>query len=385
LGTPAGRIMFSLRSLALLVASYVVLPRLTFLPPNLHAVLVVFGPFLLPRALDWALAARATRPSLPVQPVPRRVQRALYLLFVGALASLGLSLARFAPANVFLQTRSHVRTETSVLFARLRHVRPLTATDEVLRAKFALSGRNRLLYLAYGPDALLACMWCASAGGDDQQRYFAYSLPAIVVPHLAHLVLIGLVTSSLVAGPESARFRTHAAIAGVLLVVVEAWYMGTYDLTANKAAVSVAQLDCVFWRVRLMRYLAFVAVDLGLALVLWATSTNRWLAQPVSLAQHLEAATKQAEDTLNKLRALGLLTNSVHRDATLRGVREDYWRTEGQVMAEVVQDPAVVEHINSVMSSMDFGALQGRVGQVADGILAGIDSLRTSPGHEEAI
>lgn len=375
--------MFSLRSLALLVASYVVLPRLTFLPPHLHAVLLLFGPFLLPRALDWILAARATRRSLPVQPVPPRVRRALHLLFVGALASLVLSLARFAPDNIFLQTRSHVRTETSVLFARLRHVRPLTAADEALRAKFALSGRNRLLYLAYGPDALLACSWCPGAAGDDQQRYFLYSLPTIIAPHLAHLALLALATSTLVGGPESARFRTHAAIAGMLLLVVEAWYMGTYDLSANKGAASVAQLDCVFWRVRLTRYLTFAAADLVLALVLWATSTNRWLAQPVSLAQRLEAATKQAEDTLNKLRALGLLSNSVHRDATLRGVREDYWRTEGQVMAEVVQDPAVVEHINSAMGSMDLGALQGRVGQVADGILAGIDSLRVSPSHEQ--
>jgi hypothetical protein len=117
-------------------------------------------------------------------------------------------------------------------------------------------------------------------------------------------------------------------------------------------------------------------VDITLGLVLWATSTNRWLAKPVSIAERIETTTRQAEETLNKMRALGLLTNSVNRDPALRGVREEYWRTEGHVMAETVQDEEVTEQINKAISTMDFSALQGRVGEVADGILKGIDSLR---------
>jgi hypothetical protein len=42
-----------------------------------------------------------------------------------------------------------------------------------------------------------------------------------------------------------------------------------------------------------------------------------------------------------------------------------------------VQDEAVTEQINKVIGTMDFSALEGRVGEVADGILKGIDSLRT--------
>ena len=369
--------MFNLRSIVLLVLSYVVIPRLTFLPQSLHTLLIVFGPFLIPRVFDWLDVARATNRSVPVRPIPPKVRYALHLLFLSAVVCLVASFSRFAPENVFLKTQSHIRTETGVLFARLRHLRPLTDEDEALRTKFSYSARNKLLYLTYGPDTLLNCIWCAANDGNDQQNYFLYSLPKIVTPHILNLAVLGLATSSLV-GTEGSRFRTHATIAGILLLVVEAWYMGTYDITVNKRAIFAQDLDSAFWRVRFLRYITFASVDMMLAFVLWATSTNRWLAKPISIAERLETTTRQAEETLNKMRALGLLTNSVNRDAALRGVREEYWRTEGQVMAETIQDEGVTEQMNAAIGRMDFSALQGRVGEVADGILRSIDGLRAS-------
>lgn len=369
--------MFSLRSIILLVVSYVVIPRLTFLPQNIHTLLIVFGPFLIPRVLDWVNVARATSTSVPVRPTPPRVKHALNVLFVSALVCLVLSFSRFAPENIFLRTQSHIRTETNVLFARLRHLRPIDDADDALRTKFNHSGRNKLLYLTYGPDTLLNCVWCPNADGNDQQNYFLYSLPKIITPHIFQLGIIGFATSSLV-GSEGSRFRTHATIAGILMMVVETWYMGTYDITSNKRAKGLQDMDSTFWRVRFLRFLTFAVVDIALAAVLWATSTNRWLAKPINLAERLETTTRQSEETMNKLRALALLTNSVNRDAALRGVREEYWRTEGQYMAEMIQDQAVVEQINTTISKMDFTALEGRVGEVADGILRGIDGLRAS-------
>lgn len=372
------RAMINLRSVVLMGISYVVIPRLTFLPQNIHSILIIFGPFILPRAFDLFTTARATdhRAHAPVRPVPQRVKHALNLLFLSACLFFVLSFARFAPENIFLQTRSHIRTETSVLFARLRHLRPLTADDEALRVKFNYA-RNKLLYLTYGPDSVLNCIWCADANEDDQLYYFLYTLPAILTPHIFQLGALGLATSSLV-GAEGSRFRTHAIVVGLVMLLCECSYMGLYDLQANKRAITTKELDFAFWRVRFLRYMAFALVDLAFALLLWVTSTNRWLAKPISVAERLELATKQSEDTLNKLRALGLLSNSVNRDATLRGVREEYWRTEGQVMAETIQDEAVAEQINAAISKMDFSSLQGRVGEVADGILRGIDGLRSS-------
>ncbi|CAA9964215.1 hypothetical protein PTMSG1_07574 [Pyrenophora teres f. maculata] len=367
--------MFNLRTIVFLVISYVVIPRLTFLPSNVHSILIVFGPFLIPRVFDWVNVARATSRSVPIRPIPTRVQYALNILFVSAVVCLTLSLSRFAPDNIFLKTQSHIRTETNDLFARLRHLRPLTDEDNALREKFNWGVRNKLLYLAYGPDSLLNCVWCVTTDGNDQQHYFLYSLPKMVTPHIFHLAVLGLATSSLI-GSEGSRFRTHATIAGLLLMVVEVWYMGTYDVTLNKRATFVQDLDSAHWRVRFLRYIAFAVVDTCLGFVLWATSTNRWLAQPVSLAERIETTSRTAEEAHNKMGALALLTNSVNRDAALRGVKEGYWRTEGQVTAELVQDEMVTEKINAAISKLDFSALEGQVGQVADGILKGIDSLR---------
>ncbi|KAF2127343.1 hypothetical protein P153DRAFT_368650 [Dothidotthia symphoricarpi CBS 119687] len=374
--------MFNLRSIILVVVSYVVIPRLTFLPQNVHSLLIMFGPFIIPRIFDWINVARASARSVPVRPTPPRVKNALNLLFVATVVCVVLSLSRFAPENIFLQTQSHIRTEVSVLFARLRHLRPLTAEDDALRTKFGGSARNKLLYLVYGPDTLLNCGWCGTANGNDQQDYFLYSLPKIVTPHIFQFLVLGLATSSLV-GSEGSRFRTHATIMGISALIVETWFMATYDITTNKRAKFVQDIDSVYWRVRFLRYIVFALQDIALALVLWATSTNRWLAMPVNIAERIEMSSRQAEETLNKLRGLGLLTNSVNRDSALRGVREEYWRTEGQVMADTVQDEAVTEQINKVVSKMDFSSLEGRVSEVADGILRSIDGMRQagSAGH----
>jgi hypothetical protein len=371
--------MFNVRSIVLLVISYVVIPRLTFLPQSVHSLLILFGPFLIPRVFDWFNVARATSRSVPIRPTPPRVQNALNILFVSAFVCLILSLPRFAPENIFVKTQSHIRTETTVLFARLRHLRDLTHEDEALRAKFTTPNgvQNRLLYLAYGPDTLLNCIWCTSSKGNDQQQYFFYALPKMILPHIFQLAVLGLATSSLV-GSEGSRFRTHATIAGLLMLVVEGYYMQTYDITKNKRAQFLGDLDSAYWRVQFFRYITFAVVDIALGLVLWLTSTNRWLAKPVSIAERMETTARQAEEILNKMRALGLLTNSANRDPALRGLKEQYWRTEGQVMAETVQDEAVTEEINKAISKMDFSSLESRVGEVADGILAGIDGLQAT-------
>jgi hypothetical protein len=375
--------MFNVRSIVLLVISYVVIPRLTFLPQNVHSLLILFGPFLLPRLADWFNTARATSRSVPIRPTPPRVQNTLNVLFVAAIACLALSLSRFAPENIFLATQSHIRTETSVLFARLRHLRPLSEDDLVLRSKFEVNGRNKLYYLAYGPETLLNCAWCVTVNGNDNSNYYIYTLPKIIMPHIVQLAILGLATSSLV-GTEGSRFRTHTTMLGLATLIGEIWYMGTYDITANKRAKFLQDIDSVYWRIRFLRYIMFAVQDIGMAFVLWATSTNRWLAKPISIAERLEMATRVSEETLNRMRGLGLIINSVNRDPALRGVKEDYWWTEGQVMSETIQEEAVLEQINTAISKMDFNSLEGRVGEVADSILKGIDGLRQS-GQETKV
>ncbi|KAF2278063.1 uncharacterized protein EI97DRAFT_457287 [Westerdykella ornata] len=368
--------MFNLQSIVLLVISYFVIPRLTFLPTTLHSLLIVFGPFLLPRLINVFNSARAASRSVPIRPTPPKVQHALNLLAASAAVCLVLTLPYFAPENVFLKTQSRLQIEPSVLFARLRLLRDLTPADETLRIKFG-SIQNRLVYLAYGPDTLLNCIWCSSGAGNDAQNYLLYSLPKLVTPHIFHLAVLGLATSSFV-GTEGSRFRIHATIAGLVLLVAEAWYLGTYDISGNKKARMLQEIDFAHWRVRLLRYLSFAAVDAALGLVLWLTSTNRWLARPASIAERLEMTTRDAEQSLSKLHALGLLSNSINRDQTLRNAREAYWRMEGEEMAEVVQEEDVTAEINKALSKMDVPNVQRQIDQAVDALISDIDGLGSS-------
>lgn len=374
---PQAANMFSLQGIVILFFSYFIIPRLTFLPSSVHTLLIVFGPFLLPKLLDLFNTSRAVSRSVSVRPTPPKIQLALNLLFASTVVCLILSLPYFAPENIFIKTQSRLQIAPDVLFNRLRLLRPLTEKDEALQTKFNAYGGNKLIYLAHGPDTLLNCIWCASSDGDDTSNYMLYSLPKIATPHILHLAVLGLATSSIV-GKEGSRFRTKGMIAGLALAVLEIWYLSFYDISENKRAKILDDIDFLHWRLRVMRFTSFAIMDAVLAAVLWATSTNRWLAKPPSIAERIETTTRQAEENLNKSRALGLLMNSVNRDPALRGVREEYWRTEGQVMAAMVQEEEVMATINRAVGVLDLRSLEGRVGEVADGILAGIDGMRAS-------
>ena len=312
---------------------------------------------------------------MPIRPVPPKVQHALNLLFISGVVSLVATLPQFAPENIFRLTESRLQTPPDVLFNRLRLIRPLTSDDEILRSRFQ-SVENRLAYLAFGPDTVINCIWCTTnTGAADISYFLTYTLPKVLAPHLLNMVVLGLVTSGYIVGPEGSRFRIHAIIAGLALVVSETWYLAAYDITANKRAPRLQDIDFLHWKLRVYRYLSFAALHGLLGLLLWATSTNRWFATPPSLALRLEAAARAAEDSVHKIRALGLMTNSVNRDAALRGVKEEYWQTEGQVMADVIQEDEVVGEINRVLGIMDLKQLEGQAGSAADAILKGIDNL----------
>lgn len=300
---------------------------------------------------------------------------------MSAVACLVLSLPRFAPENIFLATQSRLQIEANVLLTRLRNLRPLTADDEVLRTKFSGSMQNKLIYLTFGPDTLINCIWCT--GGDSVQNYLLYSLPKILTPHIIHLAVLGLATTSMV-GSEGTRFRTHVTIAGLAMAAAEIYFLATFDIESNKKSRTLQDIDFVHWRLRVLRYIAFALVDGSLGLVLWLTSTNRWLAKRVSLAERIEQTTRVADTAGNQLRALSILSNSINRDSALRAAKEVYWRHEADFMSETVQDQEVMEQINNAINSMDFGELERQVGEAADAIIKDLDKLSTSQPQDSS-
>ena len=142
-----------------------------------------------------------------------------------------------------------------------------------------------------------------------------------------------------------------AALVGSCLAIADCYMVGAYDWKGNARATRSTDLDFFYWRMRTIRGIAIVVLDVGLAGLLWATSTNRLLVIPVSSAERLESVTKIMEATRGRLGAVGMIRNVIVRDENLRKKAETYWGQAGEIMGEVMEEKEVVEGIRGALES----------------------------------
>ena len=286
------------------------------------------------------------------------------------------SLPYFSPENVFTITSSRLQIPTDVLFTRLSALRPdhtLTDLDNSLRHRLA-SLDSRCLYLAYGPSAIAQCPFCNS---DDPQTYLYYSIPSLLFPHLLNFFALGLATSSTISGKEGGRWRTLAATVGAIIAIAECYILGSYDWKANARALRAEDLVHFYWRLHTMRGVVIAIANAGLAGLLWASSTNRIFIVPASSAERLESVSKVLETVKGKLGAVGIMRNVTVRDDNLRKRGEGYWRKEGQVMGEVMDEREVVEGIRNALGSgrISVGKIEEEARRYAEGIIGAQESV----------
>ena len=303
-----------------------------------------------------------------MQPVPAPVSKSLTILFVSAVLALISTLPSFATENIFTTTSSRLLTPNDVLFTRLnlaRGVSGLTEADNILRPKIA-SMDARLLYLTYGPDVMTNCPFCNS---DEPFTYFYYALPSITLPHLLHTFALGLATSSAIAGAYGKRWRNLVTVLGVGLAVVECYLFGSYDWKANTRALRPEQYVNFFWRMRLFRGILVALADVLVAGLLWLSSTNRMFVIPPSAAERMETAMQMLENARGKVHAVGIMRNAVVRDEGLRRKAEAYWRKEGVVMGEVMDEREVVEGVRNALSGrIQVAKVEEEAGKYAEAI-----------------
>ncbi|KAI5784678.1 hypothetical protein EDC01DRAFT_750746 [Geopyxis carbonaria] len=298
---------------------------------TLQTLLLLLGPYLYTKSKSLYLS---TRISLPPLPTPPSTQTVLNLLFLSALLFLTSTLPYFAPENIFTATASRLQTPTDVLFTRLSTHRDPTAHDAALRQRLT-SREGRLLYAAYGPGVVGGCEWCVL---DEPRTWLAYALPSLAWPHLAHLLVLGLATSR-VFGRFGALWRTPAALAGVLLLAGEIWavaFRGA-DAAANRGARSAAEVVWTHWRVRVWRGAGVAAVDAAVAGAVWASATRRWRYgwEGAEVEGMLEALRAVVERAGGRMRAAGVLRQTVLGDERLRGRMVGFWEREEAVGREV--------------------------------------------------
>jgi hypothetical protein len=281
------------------------------------------------------------------------VARSLYILAATAFTCLTLALVpAFAPENLFVRTQSRLQIPTDVLFTRLTALRPngaLTAADTTLRAKF-VNLESRLLYLQFGPDVLASCPFCNS---DDPRSYFYYAIPELLAPHLRNLLALSAATSGFVTGASASatRWRALAVMAAVAAAALDVYLVSSYNYQGNARATRLAELDPFYWRARRLRLLGLAALDGALAALVWLAGTNRAFARPASAAERVEAVTRAlVGGTKAKLSALGIVKNTAIRDEELRDRLTAYWRTEGRLMREAMEEREVVAGVRDALS-----------------------------------
>lgn len=221
-----------------------------------------------------------------------------------------------------------------MIFARLARLRPgnnLTEFDIALRSKLTSQAAKKA-YLRFGPDALVSCQFCSP---EQIESYLLYFLPSkIFVPHLFHLLILGVVTTASLTGPDAGRWRNTFTVAGVALAAIDTYLVVTYDpwKTAS-AAVRAGQAppSSSYAQLSLLRPLAFAIFDGICALIIYATATHRFFFRPPSQAEQVEQLVANARTALSgatsKLHALSVTRNAVVREPALKARDDEYWRT----------------------------------------------------------
>lgn len=162
-----------------------------------------------------------------------------------------------------------------------------------------------------------------------------YYLPFhVLLPHLVHLLILGVATSAPIAGREVSRWRTKFTIAGLALAAIDLYIVATYDVIQGAPfSVRAGQTppSGIYNHITLLRPLAFVICDLVCSVVIWLSATNRFFFKPPSPVEHLDgtvsAAVQALMGTNSKLHAANVTRNAVVRDQGLKNRDDLYWRT----------------------------------------------------------
>lgn len=208
------------------------------------------------------------------------------------------------------------------------------------------SKESKLLYLAYGPNTVANCAFCVPT---EPMTYLIYALPSILSPHLLHAAVLGAVTSTLLAGPEASRCRSHIILTVLGLAAGEAYLTATYDISANVRATRGSELDFFHDKMHLYRSLSFIAADFILSGVLWLSSTGRLFVRPLTVGERLHNLIQSTETGAGRLWATAAITNAVSRDENLRQRWGGYWTME----KEVQEDQEVLESERKALSRID--------------------------------
>ncbi|KAF8455919.1 hypothetical protein BGX38DRAFT_1165309 [Terfezia claveryi] len=267
----------------------------------------------------------------PEQQQPHPLSRITHLLleFLSVTCVLALlsTVSYFHPENILSRTRSSItRTTTEGIFQRLHSAR-------------FVSRAGRVLYSAYGPGPLINCTWC---GVDQPFTYTIYALPSILLPHLIHTAILGVVTSTEFLGENNKAggvWRTHATCASIVLALGECLYIYVYSTVLDERAATEARFP--YWQLLTIRGIAFAILDAALGYAIYLTGTGRWSGSDETSTESLGIVASKLENSLVAVNTAICLKQTIMRDYELRARTVQYWEKEVLYAQEVAKDDHV--------------------------------------------
>ncbi|KAL2833267.1 hypothetical protein BDW59DRAFT_138391 [Aspergillus cavernicola] len=365
----------------------------------IQSLALILAPIVLPRIINFIRYIRVAITSRPSpRPLPAGASRSLNLLFCAILVFLILSSPSnpYAPGqSIFALTRSRINTPLDTIFARLARVREpygvLTRGDEVLRMKL-VSKEARKIYLRFGEKVLTECRFCKF---DNPNTFALFYYPVnSMVPHLLHMAIVGIATSTTFAGREAARWRNKFTMAGLFLAAVDLYVVFMYDpIKSGSEAVrdGIEVPGALFERMAVLRPLILAVFDVVLAGFIYVSATNRWFFTPPSQAEEVDRAVSATLASLtgasSKLHAASATRNAVVRDKVLKDRDDAYWRTvvamdeEGgsRVSSGVWEEGEVVRAMSRAMAGqggVDLAKLGVSAAEYVNGVTAGLEHSR---------
>lgn len=236
----------------------------------------------------------------------------------------------------------------------------------------------RLLYLKFGPEVLSTCRFVDPKDADASVVYMLYALPTILAPHLANLLVLGIVTSVLVAGAEASGWRNAATLSACVLAVAEIVIVFMHDHRANAQATHYEALDNFYWKARVIRGICISAMQGLFGWLIYLSATNTGFCSPPSTQEQIAQVARSADVVLSRVRGLGAVRNVIFRDAAMRAKIQHYWTQEDMVMRSIFEEREVVDAVNEALSTSDVAAMDREAKLFVDNVLGPIAADTTT-------
>lgn len=207
----------------------------------LTLLLVLFGPTVLPRALNYTLRRLRGQHAHPNPSSPRPELSTPLKVFLAVHTLVFLYKLTFPPFDLFVSNRLPIFTPNAILRNVL--LGPSNAGDvsdpaasrplEELLLQRLQNADNRYSYARFGHKPLLECVWCQTP-----VDFLIYSVPLVLAPYVGEAVLLGVIGWRTIGGPDAglraAEWRTAAGagLGGMGIADLAARYV--WDLSPNK-------------------------------------------------------------------------------------------------------------------------------------------------------